>query len=128
MSPTLIDTNIYCDAARGSESAAQILRMCDSILVSPVSIGELLEGFKKGSQERSNREILRRFLSQDYVRLVEIGFDTAEWYAHIVRELREQGTPIPVNDIWIAASALEHGARLATNDRHFSNIKGLLLL
>ena len=58
---------------------------------------------------------------------VEITDETAEFYAAIVDGLRARGTPIPTNDIWIAACAMEHGARVATSDSHFGQVNGLLV-
>lgn len=127
MSAVLIDTNIYCDAMRGDPPAVSVFQRFDQILMSPVVIGELMSGFKSGSREKSNLAQLRQFLAQDRVRVTAISAETSEFYAFILEELRKNGTPVPTNDIWIAASAMESGAHLATRDRHFAKIKGVLL-
>jgi tRNA(fMet)-specific endonuclease VapC len=122
----LIDTNLYCDACRGEEQAVEVLRYADQILVSPIIIGELKAGFKIGKRYSENIEQLSRFLSTPRVRIIAITEDTADRFAHVYALLRKVGTPIPTNDIWIAASSFEHGAELVSNDRHFSAVPGLL--
>lgn len=123
----LIDTNIYSDAMRGAKPAVDILQRATEILLCPVVLGELFAGFRKGAREAVNREQLWRFLASPRVRAVAMGQDTSEFYATVLDGLRQKGTPIPTNDIWIAASTMEHGARLATGDRHFQNVDGLLV-
>lgn len=127
MSRVVIDTNVYSDALRGEDYAAWVFRSADEILLTPVVAGELLAGFKNGSHEAQNRENLHRFLNKARVRQVGVTHETADFYALIFSELKKQGTPIPSNDIWIAASVMEHGAKLATRDRHFKKIKNLLI-
>ena len=90
-------------------------------------------GFKRGEptcgdREARNREELRRFLAVDSVQLIPVGLETADAYALIYRSLRQQGTPIPSNDLWIAASCLEHGALLFSLDAHFERVPGLRLV
>jgi tRNA(fMet)-specific endonuclease VapC len=128
MKKILIDTNIYSDAMRGEKYAVNILRRNVQVLISPVVIGELLAGFKRGTQEEKNKQQLNEFLSMERVFELSISSETSEFYAFILNQLKEQGTPIPTNDIWIAASAVENGAALATRDEHFPKIKGLIII
>ena len=93
-----------------------------------MALGELLCGFRGGRRERENRERLREFLSSPRVVVTPITPETSEFYANILTALRREGTPIPTNDIWIAACALEHGAHLATSDTHFEKVPGLACL
>ncbi len=123
----ILDTSAYSHAMRGFPSAVSVLRKARDILVCPVVIGELLAGFKRGSREGENREGLREFLARERVRVVGVGEQTAEFYALIIDRLRGAGSPIPTNDIWIGASAMEHGAAVATADAHFTSIDGLLV-
>ena len=102
--------------------------MYEILLISPVVVGELLAGFRRGNLEDENRMKLKDFLSRGRVETVFISMETSEFYSFILNELKKQGTPIPVNDIWIAASALEYGAGIATMDSHFEKIKGLLII
>ena len=85
--------------------------------MSSISIGELLSGFKGGARERENRDELAEFLDTPRVSIYRVSEDTAEFYAEILNGLRSAGTPIPTNDIWIAAQAMEHGLRLVSMDR-----------
>jgi len=123
----VIDTNVYCDAMRGGAETAKLLRQTERILLPTVVFGELLAGFKGGNRERANKEQLMAFAATERVHTVPITTETAEFYALVIHQLRAKGTPIPTNDIWIAALTMEHGASLATSDAHFSKIDGLRL-
>ena len=126
MKNILIDTNIYAYALRGYADVVDILRKASVIGISTISIGELLSGFKGGGREKQNREELDTFLDSPRVRIHYIDEITSEFYAEIVNQLKEKGTPIPTNDIWIAAVALQHGLKLFTKDQHFEYVTGIL--
>ncbi len=127
MNKILIDTNIYSCALRGDPEVVQVLRQVIHIGVSAVSIGELLSGFKGGNREQENRKELGVFLDSPRVTFYNIDEYTTEYYCSIIYQLKKRGTPVPTNDIWIAAVALQHGLQLYTSDKHFCNIEGLLL-
>ena len=122
-----MDTNAYAALLSGDQGIADELARSEAILLSPIVIGELLDGFLGGSRARENRELLERFRAKPRTLCVPITDETAEWFALIKRQLKNKGKPIPINDAWIAASCLEHGARLLSYDAHFSEIDGLLL-
>lgn len=124
----LIDTNIYCDAMRGISNVVAVIKESLEIVISPIVIGELLSGFRLGKRERENRKELGEFLSSPRVRQIEITPETAEWFSLVFSDLRKQGTPLPTNDMWLAASAFEYGLRLVSQDAHFQKIRGLNLL
>ena len=126
MSTVLVDTNVYSQAMRGTPEAIVVLRTSDRLLMCPIVLGELRNGFGRGTREADNLESLHQFLRSPRVEPVSITPDTAEHYAAILNRLQAKGTPIPTNDIWIAACAIEHGAKLATYDRHFAQVDGLL--
>lgn len=128
MNEFLIDTNIYSHALRAEPAVVSLLQRASRIVMSSISIGELLSGFKGGVREQKNRDELAEFLDSPRVQTCSVSVDTAEFYAEILDGLRRAGTPIPTNDIWIAAQAMEHGLRLASMDRHFASVPGLLLL
>ena len=128
MNEFLIDTNVYSFAMRAEPAVVSLLRRASRIAMSSISIGELLSGFKGGIRERKNRDELAEFLDSPRVEICAVSEDTAEFYAEILNGLRRAGTPIPTNDIWIAAQAMEHGLRLVSTDRHFASVPGLLLL
>ncbi|MBC8116166.1 MAG: type II toxin-antitoxin system VapC family toxin [Candidatus Saccharimonas sp.] len=127
MRPILIDTNAYSAYHRGRPETLDVVQFAPEIAMSVVVLGELGGGFATGSREADNRRELQQFLASPRVRVLEIDSDTAELYAGIFRELRRKGTPIPQNDMWIAASALQHNLALFTFDQHFHSIGGLVV-
>jgi tRNA(fMet)-specific endonuclease VapC len=122
----LIDTNIYSLAMKGDADVVRALRKIDQIGFSTISIGELLSGFRGGSREARNREELDLFLDSPRVVVHCVDEGSAEFYASILNDLKAAGTPIPTNDIWIAATAFQHGYTLFSKDRHFDLVPGLL--
>jgi predicted nucleic acid-binding protein len=126
MHRVLIDTNAYVQLLAGSTRIAAILARSEAVLLSAVVIGELLDGFRGGSQEERNREELARFRGKSRTEVAPITDATAEWFAMIKQQLRRKGKPIPTNDVWIAAACMERGAALVSIDRHFKEIEGLL--
>ncbi len=128
MKKVLIDTNIYSLAMNGDLDVTGKLRRIDQIGISTISIGELVSGFKGGSKEEKNREELDIFLDSPRVVVYCIDVATTEFYSSIIDNLKKAGTPIPTNDIWIAAVAFEHGYKLFSKDKHFKNIDGLILV
>jgi tRNA(fMet)-specific endonuclease VapC len=127
MTKVLIDTNIYSLAMRGDPEIVSSLRKIDRIGFSAVSVGELYSGFRGGRQESKNREELHLFLDSPRVVVHPIDVETADFYAGILNNLRNAGTPIPTNDIWIAAVAFQHGYNIFSKDKHFRCVPGLLL-
>jgi tRNA(fMet)-specific endonuclease VapC len=121
----LPDTSAYSGFRRGVPSVVEMISRSDSVLISPVMMGELLYGFRKGSKFEQNMKSLRRFLAHEAVEIAPLGEVTADRYSRIVMQLKRDGTPIPINDVWIAAQAMEHGAELLTSDRHFERVAGL---
>ena len=126
MTRVLIDTSAYSALMAGNTNVADTLSKHVAILMSPIVIGELHDGFFGGSRYDENREILDRFITKPRTMCVPITEYTSEWFAEIKQGLRKKGRPIPINDVWIAASCMEHGAQLLTLDEHFSEIGGLL--
>jgi tRNA(fMet)-specific endonuclease VapC len=124
----LLDTSAYSELKRGHPGVASIVRRSSWIFFSPVVAGELLHGFRRGSRHEENALALRSFLGNPYVSLVPVTLVTAERFALIAFLLRSKGTPIPTNDIWIAAQALETGADLVSFDDHFRHVDGLAWL
>ena len=125
MKNLLLDTNLYVAFKRGDDDAVELLRLADEVHLSTVVLGELLAGFAAGSRERRNREELTAFLDSPRVRIDAVDEGTADFYGRIFALLRRKGRPIPTNDLWIAATALQHGLVLATRDDHFAAIEGL---
>jgi predicted nucleic acid-binding protein len=128
MRPIALDTNTYVGFKRGEAASVEVIRQAKRLLISSTVLGELLAGFACGDREARNREELRRFLAVDTVEVTPIGLQTADTYGLLYRSLRQQGTAIPSNDLWIAASCLEHGAVLFSLDVHFERVPGLRLV
>lgn len=122
----LIDTNIYSLAMRGDGGVVKSLRTIGTIGFSVISIGELYAGFRRGRHEEKNRRELAEFLDSDRVLVHSVDPETSGYYADILNTLKLAGTPVPTNDIWIAATVFQHGYRLYSVDRHFDYIPGLM--
>ncbi len=127
MKRILLDTNAYTALLAGDEAVLAALSDADAVLVSVVVLGELHAGFKGGSREPENLEALADFLRRPPVRSVDVTPATAEVFGVVKDRLRRAGAPIPINDVWIAAHAIETGSWLVTYDRHFGAVEGLLL-
>ena len=121
----LLDSNAYSRMMRGDGQTAALVRDATEILMSAVVLGELLYGFRNGSRFDRNAADLRSFLDNPYVTLVPVGPVTADRYSRIAAALRAKGSPIPTNDVWIAAHAMETGADLVSADRHFRAVDGI---
>ncbi|MBN1129957.1 MAG: type II toxin-antitoxin system VapC family toxin [Chitinispirillaceae bacterium] len=127
MKRILLDTNAYIKFLQGEKSVLDALSAAETVYLSVIVIGELLSGFKGGTKERQNRERLNAFLLKSTVKTISVTPDTAEFYSNIKDALRRKGTPIPQNDIWIAAHTMESGSMLVTYDSHFSMVNGLII-
>ena len=125
MRPVLIDTNAYSAFMLGAADVVEVLAHAHKLYLSSTVLGELLAGFAAGTREPKNRAELARFLDSVRVEVLAVTALTADHYALVYAGLRRKGQPIPSNELWIAASALEHGAALLTRDAHFSQIDGL---
>ncbi len=122
MSRILLDTSALSAFFRGHAGIVEATRAADRIAVSPIVLGELGTGFRGGGRLERNRELLSKFLQSPRVRTLNLDAETAERYAQIYDSLRRAGTPIPTNDIWIAASAMQFGLLLVTTDGHFERV------
>ena len=108
-----------------SGQAVTILQHANLIGISSIVLGELLAGFEVGTKTARNRHELSAFLNSPRVNIFPIDEDTAEHYAAVYKGLKRKGRPIPTNDLWIAATALQHGLALFTYDQHFLDVDGL---
>ena len=121
----VLDTSAYSRLRSGDESVIGVLAAAEVVLVPTVVIGELEAGFRLGSREADNRMRLREFLEEPFVATVPVSRDVAERYGELFAELRTAGTPVPVNDVWIAAAALDAGGHLVTFDHDFERFRAL---
>lgn len=124
----LLDTNAYSAFLRGHADVVRRVRGAEQVLLSVVVAGELLFGFRNGSLYEVNRRELEEFLANPFVSLLPVGLVTADRFGRIAAALKRKGRPLPTNDIWIAAQAMESGAELLSFDRHFAEVDGLAWL
>ena len=125
MRTVLLDTNAYARFLAGDERVLSALARADRVHMSVFVLGELAAGFRAGGREKQNRQVLDRFLAKSSVTVLDATRETAEYFGLIKDALRRSGQPIPLNDVWIAAHALETGSVLVTYDAHFSAVPGL---
>jgi tRNA(fMet)-specific endonuclease VapC len=114
-----LDTNRYVDLCRGNVSVVEAVELADEVWLPFIVVGELRAGFAVGSQGPRNEAVLRRFLLKSGVGVLYAGDQTTHHYGAVYRQLRKQGTPIPTNDMWIAALVLQHSLVLCARDAHF---------
>jgi tRNA(fMet)-specific endonuclease VapC len=117
-----LDTNRYVDLCRGVETTVELVAAADEVFVPFVVVAELRAGFACGRRAAENERVLRRFLLKSGVDVLFADEQTTFHYAAVYRQLCNQGTPIPTNDIWIAALALQYNLVLHARDRHFEAV------
>lgn len=127
MSKLLLDTNAYTRLFRGDTTVLEALGRADTVFLSVFVLGELYAGFKGGKKETENRHQLDDFLRRPTVRILIATRETSDIFGTLKDRLKKSGTPIPINDVWIAAHAAESGSHLLTYDTHFENVPGILL-
>ncbi len=125
MNRILLDTNAYSEFLRGNDQVLSALAKSKTVFVSIFVLGELFCGFKGGKKESQNKDLLSRFLDKSTVQVLDATQETAEIFGFVKNDLRIKGTPIPINDIWIAAHTIESGSTIVTFDDHFNKIAGL---
>lgn len=127
MKAILLDTNALTALFQGDVAVLDAVAKSDCVYASAIVIGELEAGFRGGSRYAGNLEVLERFLAKSSVEILPIGRETGECFGRIKQALKTKGTPIPINDIWLAAQCMETGAVLVTYDSHFDVVDGLRL-
>ncbi len=121
----LLDTNAYSALKRGVDAVVRHVTRAETVFLSTVVAGELLAGFRQGTRLRKNLTELDAFIDNPHVTVVPVSLVTADRFGRIAAALRAKGRPIPTNDIWIAAHAMETGADLLSFDAHFVEVDGL---
>jgi len=127
MNKILLDTNAYSGFMAGEKIIFDYIIEAETIYISTVMVGELYAGFRGGKKYIANCAELKNFLSKDGIKIINVTIETSEIFGEIKSELKKRGKMIPLNDIWIAAHAIETGSKLITKDMHFQNIPGLRL-
>ena len=118
----LLDTNRYADLCADDPEVVRRLREAEAMFLPFVVIAELRSGFLCGTRLRQNEATLNKFLNSPRSGVLYADDQTTHHYARIYRQLREQGTPIPHHDMWIAALAVQHNLHLFTRDAHFDHL------
>jgi tRNA(fMet)-specific endonuclease VapC len=121
-----LDTSRLSDLLQGDVALADALGICEQVWIPLIVLAEIKAGFLGGNRQLRNETLLQEVLGKPTVEVLLPGRETAEHYARLFIQLKRAGTPVPDNDLWIAALALEHGLVLITRDRHFENIPQLL--
>ncbi len=120
-----IDTNRYRDFCEGDPGCLDLVQRSERVCLPFITLGELRAGFLAGSRIGPNERVLDRFLSSPRVEVLFPTAATTRQYAQLFLQLRTQGTPIPTNDLWIAALVLEHDVHLFSRDSHFDRLPQL---
>lgn len=101
------------------------LAISGKVVVPVTVLGGLEAAFRAGSRQQENLRRLEEFVAEPFVQIANVTQNTARIYGELFAALRRAGTPIPTNDVWIAALAVEAGAELLTFDRDFDSVRGL---
>jgi tRNA(fMet)-specific endonuclease VapC len=125
MKRILLDTNAYTRLLTGEEDVLDVIGTAETVYMSIFVLGELYAGFAGGTKERENKDTLKRFLHKPSVKILNATAETAEVFGMVKQDLKKAGTPLPINDVWIAAHTLETGSTLVTYDGHFKKIAGI---
>ena len=117
-----LDGNRYGDFVRGAPDVIEALGHAEEVCIPFIVAAELRAGFRGGSRGAENESRFTQFLQKDRVTLLLPDADTTHHYATLYVDLRRAGTPIPTNDMWIAALVLQHDLVLFSRDRHFDRV------
>ena len=117
-----LDAKRYVDLCKGEQETVKLVSTAEAVFLPFVVVAELRAAFALGKRAVENERVLRRFLLKPGVSVLYPDDQTTHHYAAAYRQLRVQETPIPMNDVWIAALVLQHNLRLHDRDRHFDHL------
>jgi len=119
----LLDTNAAIAAINGDSALLVVTQTADQLFVSSVVLGELYFGAENSAKREKNMQTVEQFARDGHI--LSCDAETARWFGKIRKQLMVKGRPIPVNDLWIAATALQHNLALVTRDAHFAHVETL---
>ena len=119
----ILDTNALSAWAEGRAEIMAALRSAERLVVPSIVLGEYYFGIRQSRYRSRYEEWLARYLPLTEIAAVTSA--TADVYADIRIRLRRSGTPIPPNDVWIAALARQHDLPVLSNDRHLDTVDGV---
>ena len=118
-----MDTNGLFALADGESTLEPILREAAEVALPVIVLGE----FRYGVRQSRDRQRYEQWLTESLgnFRILDVDETTAASYATVRMELKKAGTPIPSNDVWIAALCRQHSLFLLSRDRHFDLVVGI---
>jgi len=119
----LLDTSVIIELFAGDRNVIEQLEKSESIFIPSIAIGELHYGARNSTRVKNNLDQIDQLVNTGVV--IPCNEVTGYWYGIVKDKLRRKGHPIPENDIWIAALAIQYGLSLATRDKHFLIIENL---
>ncbi len=119
----LLDTNIIIGLFADEEAVKNNFAQADAVFIPSIVAGELNYGARKSARTTKNLERIDELVAESAVLVCDV--ETAQYYGEVKNKLRLKGRPLPENDIWIAALALQYNLTLVTRDTHFQEIKNL---
>ncbi len=125
MKKIILDTNAYAGFLAGDKNVLASLGKAETVYMSVFVLGEIYAGIKGGTKEQKNKNILEKFLDKSTVLILDATSETSEIFGHIKHQLRRNGTPLPINDVWIAAHTMETGSVIISYDIHFLKVPGI---
>lgn len=121
----VLDTSAYSHFRAGHAALHERLEAAHELIVPTIVLGELHAAFRGGSRFLDNEAALERFLEEPFVTVRTVDGEVSARYGEVFSQLKRAGTPIPTNDVWIAAVTLECGGHLLSFDDDFSSVAGL---
>jgi len=125
MNSIVLDTNCYAAYRAGDNRVLDVLANAETVWISVIVLGELYAGFRGGTKMVDNQQQLNLFLAKPTVKILDVSKESAEIFGEVKDQLKKSGTPLPINDVWIAAHTMENGSVLVSYDHHFQAIAGL---